>query len=80
MASGAQGVIRHRSQGVENEETGGGGIGQSGAGALTPVPATAGHAGIVTPDNFASARVLHDCFAVGEGFEGLIAESANEAC
>ena len=53
-------------------------LAQLGAARLAPVPAPAGHPGVVAPHHLARVGVLDDRGAVGGGVEGLGAGGADQ--
>src|SRR5215217_5549187 len=64
-------VVGERVEGVEDEDGAAGVGGDAGTDPLPPVPAAAGDAVLVAPDDLAGLRVFDDGIAAGGGVEGL---------
>jgi hypothetical protein len=72
LPGGLQAVGTKRGEAVENEHGPGGGMGDPGADALAPIPAAAGHAGVVAPHHLARLWMLDNGLPVTGGIERLV--------
>jgi hypothetical protein len=78
VTGGVDGVIRKWVPGVDDEDGKSRAGGDAGKGALPPVPATAGDAAVVAPDDLAGLVVLTYGLAAGGGVERLVAAGADQ--
>jgi hypothetical protein len=77
VGGGPKCLVGHRVERVEDEQRRGGVVAQLGAPGLAPVPAPAGHAGVIAPHHLAGVGVFDDRGAVGGGVEGFGAGGAD---
>ena len=78
LPGGRQAVRPELGQAVEDEHGAGGGVGDPGADALPPVPATAGHAVVIAPDHLARLGVFGHRLSVAHGVERLVPGRAGQ--
>src|SRR4051812_10272505 len=78
VGGGAERVVGERLAGVEDEQGGRRAVGELSALGLSPVPAAAGDAGIITPDDFTWVRVLDDGQAARRRVERLLTGGADQ--
>ena len=78
VGRGVESRVGYRFERIEDEQGGGRVPAELGAVCLAPVPAPAGHTGVVTPHHLAGVGVLDHRDAFGNGVEGLLAGGADQ--
>src|SRR5580693_541984 len=78
VGSGVEFLVGHRVERVEDEQRRGRVVAQLGAAGLAPVPAPAGHTGLIAPHHLAGVGVLGYREAVSYGAERLVASGADQ--